>query len=187
MNNSLKNTLIIFSLSGLALFYAMCRRQKITPLHSSDTSPLMVKMLPPFELKTFFPEHSPLTPEALLRDGTQLLVVHFWGTWCPPCLPEFPQLLEFARKFPPESQVKFLLVAVRDSRMAVKKFITKFGLLPSNIIIALDTEGKVMTHFGTVKVPETHYYLKRRSAKRFIGSQGWANPYYSQELRKLLL
>ena len=43
-----------------------------------------------------------------------------------------------------------------------------------------------MNSFGTVKVPETHIYFQRRSAKRLIGPQRWQNTYFAHELRQLL-
>ena len=167
MNSSLKNALVILSVLAVTFCYALWQARRPSRLYGSDAPPLMLEMLPSFELESVSGEK--LTMENVHADGIQLLVVHFWGTWCPPCVPEFPQLLQFAERFTGDDRVKFLLVAVRDKREDVEKFVEKFGNLPQNIRLVLDREGTAMTSFGTVKVPETHYYLERRSAQRLIG------------------
>ena len=145
----------------------------------------MVQMLPSFEVESF-PSGKKISSENIHDDHHELLVVHFWGTWCPPCIPEFPKLLQFARELSKDSRIKFLAVSVMDKWSDVEKFMKKFKNLPTNFHLVLDQKGATMSSFGTVKVPETHYYLKKRSAKRFIGPQEWQNPFFLQELRKLL-
>ena len=185
MNSSLRNALIILLVLVLTFVYAFYQKQKIIGLYNAGNSVLVVKMLPSFEVESFS-SGKKITSENIHADGHELLVVHFWGTWCPPCIPEFPELLQFARQLAKDSRIKFLVVAVRDQRPDVEKFVKKFNNLPPNFYLALDQKGETMNSFGTVKVPETHYYFKKRSAKRFIGPQKWQNSYFLDELKKLL-
>ena len=184
MGKPFQNTLIILSVLALAFLYAHYQRQRVMDLQDSSDGVLMVSMLPKFSLE-LLDAGDRITDEGLHADGVQLLVVHFWATWCPPCLPEVPELLQFARHFADNPQIKFLLIAVRDERAKIRKWLKKMGKIPPNVFLALDSEGGVMTAFGTVKVPETHYYFKRRSIKRLIGPQNWQNTYFSQEIEKL--
>ena len=185
MNSSLQNILIISFVLALTFLYAVYQKQKIMGLYDQENNVLMVQMLPSFELESFSSGEK-ITFESIHTDNHELLVVHFWGTWCPPCIPEFPKLLEFARKLAKDSRIKFLAIAVRDQLADVKKFMKRFKNLPPNFHLALDKKGEAMNSFGTVKVPETHYYFKKRSAKRFIGPQKWENTFFLQELQKLL-
>lgn len=41
----------------------------------------------------------------------KVVVMHFWGTWCPPCRREFPEFVELAKKFANESQVAIVSVS----------------------------------------------------------------------------
>ena len=185
MDQSLKNAFIILFVIGITFFYALYQKKKIVNLYNSDNTPLMVEKLPHFNLKLLGSEKT-ISSESIHDDGSRFFVVHFWGTWCAPCLPEFPQFLQFAKKFLKDPNVKFLAVAVRDKKGDVEKFIKKLGTLPPNVYLAVDGDGKAMSSFGTVKVPETHYYLQKRSVKRFIGPQEWGRDYFVQSLKSFL-
>lgn len=53
-----------------------------------------------------------LTPQQLqeeLRKASVPVVVNVWATWCRPCVEEFPEVLEFARKH--QGDVKVMLVS----------------------------------------------------------------------------
>lgn len=58
---------------------------------------------------------TPLTGEvnALNRESVlgRVTLINFWGTWCPPCRAEFPELVAVARKFRNEPQFHFLSVS----------------------------------------------------------------------------
>lgn len=193
MNQPIKHLLIISSVLAATLLYALYQKTLISPpQESAKSNMLMVQRLPSFQLELIVEDGDKknngekLTGEKLQKEGIRSLVVHFWGSWCPPCLPEIPELLEFARSLSSTPHLRFLLIAVRDKRVQVARFLKKFPNLPSNVSIALDPQGEIMTSFGTVKVPETHYYLQERSVKRFIGPQKWQNAYFLQELKKIL-
>jgi thiol-disulfide isomerase/thioredoxin len=51
------------------------------------------------------------------------LLLNFWGTWCPPCVKEMPELDRFARQFGPQGwQVVGLAV---DNPKAVREFLAR--------------------------------------------------------------
>ena len=41
----------------------------------------------------------------------KVVVLHFWGTWCPPCRREFPEFVELAKKFGDEPRVAIVSVS----------------------------------------------------------------------------
>lgn len=53
----------------------------------------------------------------------QPLLLNFWGTWCPPCIKEMPDLDRFARRFAPQGW-RVLGLAV-DNPKAVREFLAR--------------------------------------------------------------
>lgn len=53
----------------------------------------------------------------------QPLLLNFWGTWCPPCVKEMPELDRFAREFAPAGW-RVLGLAV-DNPKAVREFLAR--------------------------------------------------------------
>lgn len=62
-------------------------------------------------------------PNANLKDfkGKKMVLLNFWGTWCPPCRVEWPtiQKLYDTKK----DKLDFVLIAMQDKEEAVKKFL----------------------------------------------------------------
>jgi thiol-disulfide isomerase/thioredoxin len=46
-----------------------------------------------------------------LPDGGSVTLLHFWGTWCPPCKLEYPELIEMASEFGAEPRFRFVTVS----------------------------------------------------------------------------
>jgi thiol-disulfide isomerase/thioredoxin len=62
----------------------------------------------------------------------QALLLNFWGTWCPPCVKEMPELDRFAKQFAPAGW-RVLGLAV-DNPAAVREFLAR---TPVSYAIAL--------------------------------------------------
>src|SRR5262245_42678600 len=80
----------------------------------------------------FWPRRSadPALPEITLADergsavelGSRLgpnTLVHFWATWCPPCIGEIPQLDRLQAEMP---ELRIIFVAVADDATKVRAF-----------------------------------------------------------------
>lgn len=60
-------------------------------------------------------------------DG-RVTVLHFWGTWCGPCVEEFPELARMYRRLESESRIDFVAIAVDEERVSdVAEFAAKAG------------------------------------------------------------
>ena len=80
------------------------------------------------------------------------VIVTFWGTWCPPCREEFPQLVAAEKKYH-DSGLVVLAVNQRDQELstkAVQDFVKEFGV---DFDVALDTRGRARRTFRLVGLP----------------------------------
>ena len=80
------------------------------------------------------------------------VVVTFWGTWCPPCREEFPELVAAQKKYR-DSGLVVLAVNQRDQELstkAVEDFVKEFG---ADFAVALDTRGRARRSFRLVGLP----------------------------------
>lgn len=72
-----------------------------------------------------------LTPAQLqeeLRKASVPVVVNVWATWCRPCVEEFPEILEFARKHPGNVKVMLVSADFSSRRELVEKFLRERGV-----------------------------------------------------------
>lgn len=104
--------------------------------------------LPEFDFETF---------RALLRElrGAPV-VVNIWGSWCPPCIVEAPDLARVAREF--EGEVQFIGVDILDDRRAAQDFILQFDWPYPSVF---DPDGEIRDRLGYVGQPITIIYNRR--------------------------
>ena len=100
------------------------------------------------------------------------LLVHFWGTWCPPCVVEMPAMARLARR-PPVDDLLVLPIS-RDSGGA--KQILAFYRENSiqGLPVTADRWGKLAYELRINKVPETLYVNRQgREIGRLTGMLDW--------------
>lgn len=108
----------------------------------------------------------PAPREVTLRDGKvrdltkpaagKLLVVHFWATWCAPCVEELPGMARWLAENGADPKLDFLAVSVDDDWKTVDAWLAKTKLEgAAGMPMALDPKKAVAQAFGTEKFPET--------------------------------
>ena len=117
-------------------------------------------------------------PQPLGRELKPVTLVHFWATWCAPCLTEIPSLLEFGRAFA-SAETGLVLVAVADEPEAARRFLGD-GEFP----LRFDPAWDVAHRFGTRKLPETHLVVDGRVVESFAGATDWADPAVRARVQK---
>ena len=115
-------------------------------------------------------------PAKLGERTAPVTLLHFWATWCPPCMTELPSLNELGARVS-RDDFAILMVAVQDDAEKVQSF------LGSRAQAALyDPEWDVAHRFETFKLPETHLLIGNEVVDKFIGAQDWSSP----EIRRRL-
>ncbi len=109
------------------------------------------------------------------KDRVELLMVHFWGTWCAPCEAELPELLSLIKRYEGRANIKFLLVAANDEVIKVQKHLKTLGIPDKAAIYWLiDNKNVHRDAYGTTRVPETFVFSSdKRTLRKFIGPQEW--------------
>jgi thiol-disulfide isomerase/thioredoxin len=82
------------------------------------------------------------------------VVVTFWGTWCPPCREEFPELDALYRKHHGEG-LEVLAVNQRDQELSTKDvqaFVDEFAV---TFPVLLDPRGRSRRNFRLIALPTT--------------------------------
>jgi thiol-disulfide isomerase/thioredoxin len=92
--------------------------------------------------------------QTLLRElrGTPV-VVNIWGSWCPPCRVEAPDLSQVSREF--EGRVQFLGVDILDDRESARDFILEFDWQYPSVF---DPDGEIRDRLGYLGQPVTIIY-----------------------------
>lgn len=81
----------------------------------------------------------------------QWVLVNFFATWCPPCVVEHPELVEFAKRN--AGQVQVVSVAFDDTE--VDKVRTFFEENGGDWPVLVDGGGGASLDFGVKKLPES--------------------------------
>lgn len=82
------------------------------------------------------------------------IFMNFWGTWCPPCVAELPELQAFAAS---QGEQGALVVASNNSESAeqIYSYFEANDLALPDILFVLDAEHVMYRWFGVFQMPTT--------------------------------
>lgn len=107
-----------------------------------------------------------------------LVIVHFWATWCPPCLDELPSLEYLGRQLKSQSSesgrnVRLITVSVDEGLPEIANLFSTLDFKPS-LTVLFDRGGTFSTQMGTVKFPETYLVDgQQKVLYKWLGPQDW--------------
>ncbi len=115
-------------------------------------------------------------PFKLSQFDDKKIVVHFWASWCGPCVQELPSLVKFAQN---NKQNVVVAAISQDSDISqMKSFLQERQFESSeNMIFIFDQSPRVSDLYRVRALPESFILSQNRKLKKKItGSIEWLNP-----------
>lgn len=96
-------------------------------------------------------------------------VVNFFATWCPGCVLEHPELVEFDRRHETDG-TRLVSVVFEDKAERVDQFFDDNG---GDWPVLIGDTGRIATEFGVTAMPETYLISPSgRVVTKWIGANG---------------
>jgi cytochrome c biogenesis protein CcmG, thiol:disulfide interchange protein DsbE len=101
-----------------------------------------------------------------------VVLVHFWASWCPPCLDELPAFIDLANDF--KGRAVRLVAVTLDEKWEDAQKILSSKSLPPNALSLMDQEGKTADQFGSFQFPESYLLTPDLEiVAKWVGPQDW--------------
>ncbi len=128
-----------------------------------------------------FTIHNGAETVSLKQYRGHVVVLNFWASWCPPCLEEFPSLIQLQQEMP---DIRVLAISFDTDQQAYDQYLLQNRI--GGIVTAIDPTQKTNLEFGTTRPPET-YIINRKGVvvRKFIGPQNWTSPEIVNYLKAL--
>jgi thiol-disulfide isomerase/thioredoxin len=124
---------------------------------------------------------APLSNNKILSEIPQsyakgdLVIVHFWASWCAPCVNEVPEVIRFV-KDQEKNGVKFHFIVVNlDSELEdIQKFLKSFPELNKDPFVRIwDKENALSKYFDIDKLPATVVFQNTKAYRKINGVVEW--------------
>ena len=101
----------------------------------------------------------------------KIVLLHFWATWCKPCIEEFPTIERIHKEYKDKGLVILAISIDKGGREPVKSFIDKTGV---SFPILLATDGNIKGAYWTWGTP-TSFLIDRKGKilGRALGPRKW--------------
>jgi thiol-disulfide isomerase/thioredoxin len=111
----------------------------------------------------------------------QWVVLHFWATWCVPCVKELPGLDRLSQRW---TDIAFFAVSTdEDGERSVPAFVTRTGV---RLPILLYREARAPERYWSWGVPVTYFINPEgRLVARALGPRDWDTPAADELLARM--
>lgn len=164
----IKTTLIFLAIAVLFVV-GVFKAESLMKREGGATAPVTVaapdflKNISSFSLRDYKGDALALTSAQL--EEPQRLVVHFWASWCAPCVNEVPELIAYSKKHP---AVKFIIVSVDDYQDDISKFLKSFPDFDSASYYKVwDGDKKMTKLFNVDRLPMSVVFNKGQAEPQF--------------------
>lgn len=140
--------------------------EKAPRIETVQVSP-QARVAPPFELKD-----SSGVAHRLADFKGQVVLLHFWASWCPPCQAEIPKWIAASPSFK-GMPLKMISISVDENWPLALKLLPQ-NVLGPNMLSLLDPDSTIARTYGTTKFPETYLVTSDGFIlEKFVGSEDW--------------
>lgn len=159
---ALIGTIAVLAVIGFLLFFGQNSGKRVKLIREGDQAPEFT--LPSLDGKAV----------SLSSYRGKVVMVHFWATWCPPCVEELPALERLYHAYVGKD-LEVLTISVDEGGASdVGQFMRKNEFaLP----VLLNPGQSVARAYGTFKFPETYLVDREGIVRRkIIGAADWTSP-----------
>ncbi|MEX0819544.1 MAG: TlpA disulfide reductase family protein, partial [Pirellulaceae bacterium] len=96
--------ILVLGLFAILLVWALRPEE---PVGQGEAHPAVEQVLSNFELTPLIGDAPPVTSESIQGE---VVLLNFWGTWCPPCMMEFPHLVKMNDRLKHNKRFRFVPV-----------------------------------------------------------------------------
>ena len=123
----------------------------------------------------------------LSKEKGKLFIIHFWATWCPPCVEELPALSRFWEEYKSRPDVRLYTISVDKDWPTIDAFLKKNPNAASSAPLYHDPNAATAHRFGSTQYPET--YIVNKSGRVLFRVQGpvsWSDPDVKSRIDQLI-
>ena len=120
-------------------------------------------------------------------EESENIFVHFWASWCSPCVNEVPEIIDFMKKNNPagsqskknagaklNKKIKFVIVNLDSESEDIQKFLKSFPDFDKDPFIRIwDKHSYLAKKFGIDKLPATLVIKKNKPLRKINGVVDW--------------
>ncbi|MEE8405054.1 MAG: TlpA disulfide reductase family protein [candidate division Zixibacteria bacterium] len=164
--SKIRASLIILALISLMIAGCSSSDSSSRPKNDSNSAGISTINVPHFSAKDIDGElhHS---SEWL---GKQPVVINVWGTWCPPCRREIPDLARLYEEYKPKG-VELISLAVKDTPERVRQYAGRNNM---NWVLLMSEDQILIDYRATRGVPTTIFIDRDgNEVVRFIGMRDY--------------
>jgi thiol-disulfide isomerase/thioredoxin len=103
----------------------------------------------------------------------KVVFINFWGTWCPPCRKEIPDIIEISKEEKDVIVIGIALERVKDRVKQVQDYAQKTGIPYMNVTGDDKVIGNVVNAFGGINAVPTTFIVNKAGmiTEQIVGSQ----------------
>ena len=113
---------------------------------------------------------------------SEVTLVHFWATWCPPCVTETPAILRLKEDLAGDAKFNLVMIAVADDIEKVTNFLGPRGTAE----VLYDDSWEVTSRYGTEALPESYLVKGGKVIEYYVGPQDWDDPAIREQIQQAL-
>lgn len=111
--------------------------------------------------------------------NSEVVIIHFWASWCAPCVNEVPELISFKNRIfldgsVSKQKILFVTVSLDEDSVQIEKFIKSFKDFGSSDFIKIWDKSSVFSkYFNVDRLPMTVVLSKSEAPRYYRGVADW--------------